>query len=196
MSIVDSPTVGESRLAHFQANSDNDRAAPGGNMRPPTIPLDKIMALPMVYRATVPDTYRDAMGHMNVRWYMVLYDEAGIVLFDQIGLTLGFYEKNNSGGFDLEHHLHYLNEVRIGDTIAIYARVLGRSAKRLHYMLFMVNETRGVLSSIMEIMNSYADLSVRRTAPYPENIAGQIDRMLAEHTALDWDAPVCGAMQP
>jgi acyl-CoA thioester hydrolase len=165
-------------------------------MRPPTIPLEKITALPLVYHATIPDAYRDMMGHMNVRWYLVLYDEAGIVLFDQLGLTLGFYEQNKSGGFDLEHHLHYLNEVRIGDTITIYARLIARSSKRLHYMLFMVNETRGVLSSIMEIMNSYADLTVRRTAPYPENIAAQIDTMLDEHTALDWDAPVCGAMQP
>lgn len=165
-------------------------------MRPPTIPLDQITALSQVYRATIPTDYRDAMGHMNVRWYMVLFDEAGVVLFDRIGLTLGFYNQNDSGGFDLEHHLHYLNEVRIGDTVSIYARVLGRSAKRLHYMLFMVNETRGVLSAIMEIMNSYADLNVRRTAPYPEAITTRIDAMLAEHTALPWDAPVCGVMQP
>jgi acyl-CoA thioester hydrolase len=165
-------------------------------MRPPTIPLEKITALPTVYRTTIPNEYRDAMGHMNVRWYMVLFDEAGVVLFDQIGLTLGFYAQNDSGGFDLEHHLHYLNEVRIGDTVTIYARLLERSVKRLHYMLFMVDDTRGVLSSIMEVVNSYADLTIRRTAPYPENIAAQIDSMIAEHARLDWEAPVCGAMKP
>lgn len=165
-------------------------------MRPPAIPVAKITALPQVYRATIPNEYRDAMSHMNVRWYMVLFDEAGVVLFDRIGLTLGFYAQNNSGGFDLEHHLHYVNEVRIGDTVAIYARLLGRTEKRLHYMLFMVNETRGVLSSIMEIVNSYADLNVRRTAPYPPKIAVRIDAMVAEHTALDWAAPECGVMKP
>lgn len=165
-------------------------------MRPTPIPLDKIQALPLVYRAVIPDEYRDAMGHMNVRWYMLLFDEAGVVLFDQIGLTLDFYAQNQSGGFDLEHHLHYLAEVRIGDQVAIYGRLLGRTAKRLHYMLFMVNETRGALSSTIEIVNSYADLRVRRTAPYPEGIAAQIDALLAEHIQLDWDAPTCGAMQP
>ncbi len=165
-------------------------------MRPPTIPLEKVQALPLVYEAMIPDAYRDAMGHMNVRWYMTLFDEAGIVLFDQIGLTLDFYAQNQGGGFDLEHHLHYLAEVRIGDRIAIYGRLVGRTAKRLHYMLFMVNETRGALASIMEIMNSYADLRVRRTAPYPDSVAIQMDAMLAQHQQLDWDAPTCGVMQP
>lgn len=163
-------------------------------MKPPVIPLDRITALPEVYRFTVPEDYRDAMGHMNMRWYLALYDEAGIPLFDRFGLTLDYYTRHGSGGFDLEHHIHYLNEVRIGDTLSIRARLLGRSAKRLHYLLFMVNETRGLLSSIFECVNSYADLTARRTAPYPPDIAAQLDTLLAEHQALDWPAPACGVM--
>ena len=163
-------------------------------MRPPAIPLDKITALPLVYRATIPPEYKDMMGHMNIRWYMLLYDEAGIPLFERLGLTLAYYAQNGAGGFDLEHHIHYLAEVRIGDTVAIYGRLLGRSAKRLHYMLFMVNETRGVLSSTFECVNSHADLAIRRTSAFPEHIAIQIDAILAEHNRLDWDAPVSGSM--
>lgn len=163
-------------------------------MRPPLIPLEKLENLPMVYRVTIPERYRDMMGHMNIRWYMELYDEAGMPLFDLIGLSEKHYRENGAGGFDLEHHVHYLNEVNIGDTVAIYGRLLDRSAKRLHYMLFMVNETRNLLSSTFECVNSYADLKVRRTAPYPDEIARQIDAMLSEHTKLDWDAPVCGSM--
>ncbi|NWG18617.1 MAG: thioesterase family protein [Chloroflexi bacterium] len=164
-------------------------------MKPPALPLEKITALPEVYRFIVPEDYRDAMGHMNMRWYLALYDEAGIPLFDRLGLTPEFYRQHQAGGFDLEHHIHYLNEVRIGDTLSIRARLVGRSAKRLHYLLFMVNETRGLLASIFECVNSYADLTVRRTAPYPPEIAAAIDAMLAEHQGLDWDAPACGVMR-
>lgn len=134
------------------------------------------------------------MGHMNIRWYMLLYDEAGIPLFEELGVTLDYYQQNRMGGFDLEHHIHYLAEVNIGDTVAIYARLLGRTPKRLHYMLFMVNETRGLLSSMFECVNSHADLAVRRTSPFPEHFATRADAMLAEQRQLDWDAPVCGAM--
>ena len=163
-------------------------------MRPPAIPLDKITALPRIYQTTIPEEYRDMMGHMNIRWYMLLYDEAGIPLYDMLGLTLDYYAQNGAGGFDLEHHVHYLNEVNIGDTVAFYARLLSRSAKRLHYMLFMVNETRGLLSSTFECVNSHADLTIRRTSPFPPHAVAQIDALLTRHRALDWDAPVCGAM--
>jgi len=163
-------------------------------MRPPAIPLDKITALPLVYRATIPPEYKDIMGHMNIRWYMLLYDEAGIPFFDRLGLTLQYYTSTGAGGFDLEHHVHYLAEVRIGDTVAVYGRALARTAKRLHYMLFMVNETRGLLSSTFECVNSHADLALRRTSPFPESIAAQMDAVIADHTRLDWPAPVCGSM--
>ncbi|MBL8119595.1 MAG: thioesterase family protein [Anaerolineae bacterium] len=163
-------------------------------MRPPQISLDLIQALPMVYRAAVPEHYRDLMGHMNIRYYLEIYDEAGIPLFERIGLSEAHYRANQAGGFDLEHHIHYLNEVHIGDEVLLYARLLDRSAKRLHYMLFMVNQTRGLLASTFECVNSYADLRVRRTAPYPPAIAAQIDSLLDEHTRLAWAAPTCGSM--
>jgi len=112
------------------------------------------------------------------------------------GLTPEFHAQHGTGGFDLEHHLHYLSEVAVGDTVAIYARLLGRSAKRIHYMMFMVNETCGALAATLECVNSFADLTVRRTAPYPEKISRQIDALLAEHSRLGWEAPVCGVMGP
>lgn len=163
-------------------------------MRPALIPLEQIELLPMIYRVTIPDRYRDKMGHMNMRYYLEIYDEAGDALFETFGLSAAFYKEHGSGGFDLEHHIHYLNEVHIEDSIVIYARLLDRSAKRLHYMLFMVNETRKLLASTFECVNSYADLTVRKTAPYPEAIATHLDYVLETHQHLGWDAPVCGVM--
>ena len=163
-------------------------------MRPAVIPLPQIEQLPAIYRVTIPDRYRDKMGHMNMRYYLEVYDDAGDALFETFGLTPAFYKAQGSGGFDLEHHIHYLNEVHIGDEVSIYARLLDRSAKRLHYMLFMVNETRSLLASTFECVNSYADLTVRKTAPYPPEIAAELDRILAAHHQLTWDAPVSGVM--
>jgi acyl-CoA thioester hydrolase len=162
--------------------------------RPPTISPQQLEALPVVYRVVILPEYRDHMDHMNVRWYLALYDEAGDEMYKMYGETPEYYRESGAGGFDLEHHVRYLAEVRIGDTIAIRARLLARTAKRLHYMMFMVNETRGVISSTFECIHSHADLKQRRTAPYPDFIAGQIDALIALHRQLDWDAPVIGGM--
>jgi acyl-CoA thioester hydrolase len=163
-------------------------------MKPPTIPLEKITALTPIYRLTIPDTYLDENGHMNIRWYLHIFDDAGYPLVDSFGLTPEFHHQHGTGGFDLEHHIHYLKEVHAGDAVVVYPRLIARSAKRIHYMLFMVNETHGTLASTFECINSFADLTVRRTAPYPDEIAAKIDALLVQHSALDWQAPICGVM--
>ena len=75
----------------------------------------------MVYRAVIPPAYEDRNGHMNVRWYLVLYDEAGDAMYPMLGLTAEYFAASGMGGFDLEHHLWYAAEVHIGDTVVIRA---------------------------------------------------------------------------
>ncbi len=163
-------------------------------MKPPAIDLADVQMLPQLQEQVVPVAYRDENEHMNVRHYMTLFDEAGYPMVANLGLTPEFHVQHGTGGFDLEHHLHYLNEVLIGDRVAVYYRLLARSAKRLHYMMFLTNETRQNIAATFECVNSFADLTQRKTAPYPPEIAARIDAILAQHQALTWAAPVCGVM--
>jgi acyl-CoA thioester hydrolase len=163
-------------------------------MRPPAISLDQLAPLPVVYRASIPPAYEDRNGHMNIRWYMALYDDAGDAMYPMLGLTADYFAAAGMGGFDLEHHLWYLAEVRSGDTVVIRVRILARRSKLMHYLMFMENETRCVLSSIFECVHAHADLNVRRTAPFPAQVAAKIDTFITAHSSLTWPAPVSGSM--
>jgi acyl-CoA thioester hydrolase len=134
------------------------------------------------------------MGHMNVRYYLALFDEASWAFFHSFGMTEAYYKANHAGGFALEHHIRYISEVRLGETVHIHARLLQRNAKRIHFMYFMVNQDKGVLSATLESVASHADLKLRRTSPYPPEISAQLDAMIAEHSSVGWDAPVNGHM--
>jgi hypothetical protein len=61
-------------------------------------------------------------------------------------------------------------------------------------MMFMTNETRGMLSSLFECVHAHADLRTHRTAPFPAQVADKIDTFIAEQSALAWPAPVSGSM--
>lgn len=158
-------------------------------MQLPPIPLDQLASLPEIYRATIPASYEDRNGHMNVRWYLVLYDEAGDALYPKLGLTDAYRAQSGMGGFDLEHHIWYIAEVGIGDTVAIRLRMLGRNAKLCHYMMFMVNETRGRLASAFECVHAHADLKTRRTAAFPPNASAALDSFITAQRELSWPAP-------
>ncbi len=165
-------------------------------MKPPALSLDQVHMLePACLDFVVPESYRDTNGHMNMRWYSALFDQAGDVFHEQVGLTPEYHREHATGGFDLEHHLHFLHEVVPGDRLKFYLRVVARSAKRVHYLLFMVNESRSRLAAIFECVNAFADLRVRKTAPYPSEIAARLDALLAAHEALDWPPPICGVMK-
>jgi acyl-CoA thioester hydrolase len=165
-------------------------------MKPPNIPLERVLSLkPACLQKAIPEAYRDENGHMNMRWFVALFDEGGDTLHERLGLTPAFHREHRSGTFDLEHHTHFLSEVNPGDRIAIYVRLVGQSPKRLHYLMFLVNETSQKLSSIFECMNAFADLKLRKTVPFPEEIAVRIREQLASDSRLDWPPPVSGSMQ-
>ena len=152
--------------------------------------------LPITNQKTIPEEYIDLMGHMNVMWYTHLFDTATFNFFEMFGFGREYHTQTGKGSFALEQHLRYLAEVRQGESITIRTRALGRSAKRFHFMHFMLHDASGKLAATTELVGSHVDMSLRRTSPLPEDIAAGFDAILAEHTRIEWPAPVCGAMRP
>ncbi len=160
------------------------------------ISLAQLNQLPAVHRVTIPESYLDVMGHMNVRWYVTIFDDAAWRFFESLGMTHEHYLQSDYGMFALQQFISYLAEVHVGETVSVRTRILGRSAKRIHFMHFMVNETTGVLASTMEVLGSHANTQLRRTSPFPDDQAQMIDDVLNEHNQLAWPAPVCGVIRP
>ena len=159
------------------------------------ISLEKIRQLPCHHRETIPEEYLDIMGHMNVQFYMALYSKGLRNMVRELGITEEYCRSENSGSFALHQYIRYLAEVRVGQTVALHIRLIGRNAGRLHFIHFMINETVGALASTMEVSSAHADLIARRTSPFPEKIAQSIDALLSRHANLDWEPPLCGVIR-
>ncbi len=159
------------------------------------IPLDQIETLTRFHQETIPESYLDAMGHMNVQWYVALFDKAVDGFFASFGMDSHYFINHKSGAFALQQFIHYLAEVHVGETVAIYIRIVALSAKRLQFVHFMVNETTGKLAAIMEVLCTHTDLELRRASPFPPDVAAQIEAILAEHNQLDWQAPLSGTIK-
>lgn len=152
--------------------------------------------LPITHEATIPEEYRDVMGHMNVMWYTHLFDCSIFGIFRKLGFDLEFMRQRNAGSFALESHTRYLTELHVGDVVAVRTRVLGRSEKRFHMLSLMTEQSTQALSATFEVVGAYIDMEHRRMAPIPSDISERLDAMLAEHQQLDWQAPTCGVMRP
>ncbi len=132
------------------------------------------------------------MGHMNVMWYTHLFGRGVLEFFKTVGLTQEYFSGNNAGSFVLEQHIRYLAEVRVGENVSIRVRALGRSEKKLHFMVVLVKEEVHVIAATSEIITAHIDMSRRRTSPIPDPIATAFDAVLGLHSELSWSAPVNG----
>ena len=159
------------------------------------IPLALLETLPLYHRKTIPADYLDIMRHMNIRWYFDLFAKAGRKFFASHGLDEDYFGGGKFGVFTLKQFIQYFAEVRVGQTVAIHTRLIGRSDKRFQFMHFMINESTSRLASTFEALITHADLRIRLAAPMPAQIAKKLDATLSRDATLDWEAPICGAIQ-
>lgn len=159
------------------------------------IELKDIQALPRYHGEPITEEHLDIMGHMNVRWYVTLFSRAVGGLFNEIGMTKEYFAPGKAGSFALRQFINYLAEVRAGEDVSVHTRLFDSSEKRIHLVHFMVNESRQVLAATMEALISHADLELRKTSPFPPEIAARIDTLVARSLGLSWQPPLCGAIR-
>jgi acyl-CoA thioester hydrolase len=164
-------------------------------VKPPYISLEEIQQLGApCYSAVARPDWTDRNDHVNIRYFVVIFDDAGDEFYKTAGLADADHRVRQSGTMDLEHHVHFVREVRAGDRLSVYLRILSVSPKRFHYLMFLWNETTAELASIFECVNTYVDLTQRKSAPWPEAVRAALDSLRQKQEGVSWAAPVCGSM--
>src|SRR5688572_15500286 len=137
------------------------------------IKFEMLEPLPETFRITIPESYHDILGHMNIQYYVHIYERATWGLFDHMGMTLEALQAKQAGAFALKQFIQYLSEVQAGETVTVRSRLLGFSAKRLHFFHFMVKESTLNIASTFEVLATYVDMTTRRSAAFPPDFAAQ-----------------------
>jgi len=154
----------------------------------------QVRQLPELLTVRVPKDWEDLNGHVNVKHHLGMYDLTNDPLLALLGISEEWVRTERTGIFDLEHHIWYLNEVHVGEEVALFIRLTERNAKRVQGLVFLLNVTQDRLASVVEFVSTAADLDTRRTMPLPVRVAARIDTLIAGQAGLDWPAPRSGAI--
>jgi acyl-CoA thioester hydrolase len=122
----------------------------------------------------------DANGHMNLAYYVVLFDQATDLLYDAIGLGQKYRDATGNSTFTAEAHTLYEREVRVGERVRVVAHLLGADAKRLHYFHEMFHAEGGHRVATQELMALHIDMGARRVSPFPADLQVRIQAMVRE----------------
>src|SRR5947207_15922343 len=74
----------------------------------------------------------DWNGHLNLAYYVVLFDRATDFLFDELGLGLDYRPNEQKGTFVVDTHNIYDRERLVGERCRSPTRILGADDNRLH----------------------------------------------------------------
>jgi acyl-CoA thioester hydrolase len=142
-------------------------------------------ALLEVGRGTVARDWIDYNGHMNVVHYRAAFDLGSDGLFAHLGFAPDDYNARTGATLMvLEEHTRYHAEATEGDGYRVLARLLGHSAKKLHYLFYMENLSRGVLAATHEEIALHVELSERRSRPMPPERLVAIEALEAAQAEL------------
>ena len=136
------------------------------------------------YRARVRPEWIDNNGHMNMGYYVVVFDLATDEWLGWVGLDAAHRETQQVTTFCLEAHVTYHREVREGDPLRFTTRLLGHDARRIHYLHEMFHADTGYLASTNELMSLHVSQATRRGAPMAPAILARLAQIQVVHDAL------------
>jgi len=136
------------------------------------------------FRAVVRPEWIDDNGHMNMGYYVVVFDLATDEWMRFVGLDREHRRAREVTTFCLEAHVTYHREVRVGDPLRFTTTLLGHDAKRLHYIHAMYHATEGFLAATNELMSLHVSRATRRGAPMSPEILARLAAIQRAHDVL------------
>ncbi len=147
--------------------------------------LDTVPMAPLnIHQATVLPEWIDYNGHLNMAYYVLMFDNATDRFFDLIDLGRDYVERRNHSAFVLETHVTYQQEVALDDSLRFTFQLIDADEKRLHYYFEMFHATRDYLAATSEQIALHVDLGARGSTPFPEAMKQRIDSILTAHAGL------------
>ena len=144
-----------------------------------------VLARPLLtHTGRVLPEWIDYNGHMNLSYYVLLFDFATDTFLEQLGMTPVFRARHHASTFAAEIHVHYLRELRVGDEVRITTQLLDHDARRMHYFHRMYHRRRGYLAATNELMSLYVDMESRRVSAMPAPIQRRLKALGLAHDKL------------
>lgn len=121
----------------------------------------------------------DAMGHMNVQYYVAAFDQAMWHLVHVLGYRTEWQKERGEGWADVQHNVTFSKELAVGSLFYVESAVSnvgGKSLTTFHRLFDM----DGQLCASNEIKSVYFDLAERKGLVLPDGIRSNAERYLEQ----------------
>jgi acyl-CoA thioester hydrolase len=169
------------------ALSTREEAAAVSNSSPDAVGAAGVF----VHQQRVQPEWIDYNGHLNVAYYVVIFDQATDAVFEQMDMGEAYRSASGCSVFVSEMYVAYRREILGGDSVRVVSRFMQHNASRAVLMHEMFCERLQDAAAINEVLCVHVDLQRRRATGWPPAAAAAIGTCV-DAAALQYpDPPVC-----
>ena len=117
-------------------------------------------------------------------FYNVIFDRGVDHLFDYVGVGEAYAQSGVGSCFTMEVHLHYVQELSLGDDVEVHLQLLDYDAKRMHFFEQLYHQSEGYLAATSEQICMHVDMTTRRSAPFQMEALAKLEQLLHSHAEL------------
>jgi len=126
--------------------------------------------------------WTDYNGHLNVAFYVHIFDIAADVMLDNFNMGGLSAKKNNKTTFVAEMHTIYNQEIRLGEEVETHITYVDHDKKRIHYRLSMFHKEKKYLAATNEVLSLYVDLSKRKVTEFDSDRIVIMDNFIKKNS--------------
>ena len=126
----------------------------------------------------------DYNGHLNMAYYLVLFDRAIDEAFAVAGLGPDYLESRGLSYFTAEIHTLYLRELSLDSTVRVTVQIVDHDEERIHAYLEIRDAREGWVAASCEKLFLHMDMKERRVTPFPADVLANLSAMKAIHRRL------------
>ena len=126
--------------------------------------------------------WTDYNGHMNVAYYVLIFDQYGseeLMTLFKMGEESAKNTKKST--MVVESHITYNQEVQEGDEVEVNLTFCDQDKKRIIYKLEMVHSEKKYVASTIEALSLYVDLAERKVAEFEKEKVQIMDDYILKH---------------
>ena len=127
--------------------------------------------------------YTDYNNHLNVAYYVRIFDIAADVMLDNFKMGGESAKKDKKTTFVAEMHTIYNQEVRLGEEVETHVTYIDHDKKRIHYRLSMLHKEKKYLAATNEVISLYVDLSKRKVVEFDADRVKVMDDFIKKNSS-------------
>ena len=110
--------------------------------------------------------WTDYNGHLNVAYYVRVFDIAADIMLDNFKMGGESAKKDKKSTFVVEMHTNYNQEVKLDEDVETHLTYIDHDKKRIHYKLSMFHKEKKYLAATNEVLSLYVDLNQRKVVEF------------------------------